>query len=122
MTDQASQVASCSATVTVNPFSSGASFGFEEASGNTVLDSSGNQNTGTFTSTAVRARTTTGRFGKAMVFDGVNDLITVADSNSLDLTSAMTLMAWVKPSTQTGWRNILMKQSGSDLAYGDVRQ
>jgi hypothetical protein len=41
----------------------------------------------------------------------------VADSNSLHLTSAMTLMAWVKVDKQTGWRNILLKQNGSDLAY-----
>jgi hypothetical protein len=53
-----------------------------------------------------------------MQFDGINDLITIADSNSLDLTTAMTLMAWVKPDTQTGWRTILMKQNGSNLAYG----
>jgi hypothetical protein len=118
VTDQAGQVASCNATVTVNPFAAGASYGFEEASGTTVVDSSGNGNPGTFDATTGPQRTADGRFGKAMQFDGINDLITVADSNSLDLTTAMTLMAWVKPDTQTGWRTILMKQNGSNLAYG----
>ena len=35
--------------------------------------------------------------GKALSFDGINDLVTVNDSNSLDLTGAMTLEAWVRP-------------------------
>ena len=117
VTDTASQTTSCSANVTVTPFAPGASFGFEEASGTTVIDSSGNGNNGTFSATNGPTRVTGGRFGKAMQFDGVDDLITVADSNSLDLTTAATMMAWVKVNTQTGWRNILMKQNGSNLAY-----
>jgi VCBS repeat-containing protein len=117
VTDSVSQTTSCSATVTVNPFAPGASFGFEEASGTTVVDSSGNGNNGTFNGANGPTRVTGGRFGKAMQFDGVDDLITVADSNSLDLSSAATMMAWVKVTTQTGWRNILMKQNGGDLAY-----
>ena len=118
VTDSASQVSTCSATVTVTPFAQGASFGFEEASGGTSVDSSGNLNNGTFNTTTGPQRVTAGRFGKAMQFDGVNDLISIADANSLDFTSAMTLMAWVKVGTTTGWRNVMMKQGGSDLVYG----
>jgi hypothetical protein len=118
VTDSGNQVATCSANVTVTAFAQGASFGFEEASGGTSVDSSGNANNGTFNTTTGPTRVTTGRFGKAMQFDGVNDLISVADANSLDFTSAMTLMAWVKVSTTTGWRNMIMKQAGSDLVYG----
>ena len=59
---------------------------------------------------------------KGCIFDGVDDLITVADSNSLDLTSAMTLMAWVKVENQTGWRDILFKQNGSEPGLRGVRQ
>src|SRR6185436_7723647 len=118
VTDQANQTTSCAATVTVMPFSTGAAYGFEEASGTTVLDSSGNGNNGTFNAANGPTRTTAGRFGKGMHFDGIDDLITVADSNSLDLTSAATLMAWVKVENQTGWRNILFKHNVSDLTYG----
>jgi hypothetical protein len=118
VTDSASQVTSCTATVTVNPFAQGASFGFEEPSGNAVTDVSGNNNNGTFNATTGPTRTTAGRFGKGMVFDGVDDLISVTDSNSLDFTNAMTLMAWVKPNNQNGWRNVVLKQNGADLAYG----
>ena len=40
------------------------------------------------------------------LFDGVNDLVNVPDANSLDLTTAMTLEAWVRPTTlgRTGAR------------------
>ncbi len=40
---------------------------------------------------------TSGRFGRALSFDGINDWVTVADAASLDLTNAMTLEAWVNP-------------------------
>jgi hypothetical protein len=118
VTDLALHTTSCAATVTVTPFAAGASFGFEEASGTTVVDSSGNNNNGSFNAANGPTRTTAGRFGKAMHFDGIDDLITVADSNSLDLTSAATLMAWVKVENQNGWRNILFKHNVSDLTYG----
>jgi len=117
VTNQFGLTSACTATVTVNPFSIGGAYGFEEASGTTVVDSSGNGNNGTFNATNGPTRTAAGRFGKGMVFDGVDDLITVADSNSLDLTSAATLMAWVKVENQVGWRDILFKQNGSNLAY-----
>jgi len=95
VTDSAAHTTSCSATVTVNPFAPGASFGFEELSGHTVLDSSGNQNHGTFNADDGPQRTAAGRFGRGMVF-AASMTHHVADSNSLDLTSAMTMMAWVK--------------------------
>ena len=47
-------------------------------------------------------RTTAGRFGGALSFDGVNDWVTVADANSLDLTTGMTLEAWVSPTAIGG--------------------
>ena len=40
---------------------------------------------------------TTGRNGNALSFDGVNDWVTVADANDLDLTAGMTIEAWVYP-------------------------
>ena len=72
-----------------------AAYGFDEASGTTVSDASGRNNTGSITG-AVRT-TATAKYGGAITFDGVNDLITVPDANSLDLTNGMTLEAWVRP-------------------------
>ena len=38
-----------------------------------------------------------GRFGGALSFDGTNDIVNVPDASALDLTTAMTLEAWVRP-------------------------
>ena len=91
-----------------------AAFGFEEETGATTEDSSGLGNTGTLLN-AVRAPV--GRFGHALSFNGTNAWVTVPDSNALDLTSAMTIEAWVNPSSLTNWRTILMKEASSGLSY-----
>jgi hypothetical protein len=88
---------------------------FDEASGTTVYDSSGNQNTGTVSGAARVA----GKYGRALKFDGVNDMVSIADSASLDLSTAMTLEAWVKPTAAGSmWRTVLLKEQPSQLAYG----
>jgi hypothetical protein len=87
---------------------------FDEASGTTVLDSSGRGNHGTV-SGATRVN---GKYGRALSFDGVNDLVTVADSASLDLTGAMTLEAWVKPTALGSmWRTVVIKEQPGQLSY-----
>lgn len=88
--------------------------GFEEGSGTTVADASGTGNTGTITGAAW---TTSGRYGNALAFDGTNDWVTVADTTTLDLTTAMTLEAWVNPTTLTSWRSILLKERTNHLSY-----
>ena len=75
-----------------------AAYGFDEGSGTTTADQSGNGNTGTLTTRPGRRR---GKFGNALSFNGTNAFVTVADSNSLDLTTGMTLEGWVKP-TRSG--------------------
>ena len=45
-----------------------------------------------------------------MTFDGVNDLVTIADAASLDLTTGMTIEAWVWSSLGTNWRTVLIKE------------
>ena len=87
-------------------------YGFEHQSGS-AIDSSGNGNAGTLSGPVTTAA---GRFGQALSFDGVNDLVNVADSSSLDLTTAMTLEAWVRPEG-TGWRTALLKERPGGLAY-----
>ena len=88
---------------------------FDEGAGATAADSSGSNNTATLSGAAWNA---SGRFGKAVSFDGVNDWVTVADSSSLDLTSGMTLEAWLRPSANGGWRTGLMKEAGSSFTWG----
>jgi hypothetical protein len=90
--------------------------GFDEASGNTALDSSGNNLNGTIREAARVA----GRFGGALSFDGVNDWVTVPDTTGspLDLTTGVTLEAWVKPETLNGWDTAILKERGAgNLSY-----
>jgi PKD repeat protein len=91
-----------------------AAYGFNEGSGTAIADASGNANGGSVTGAAW----VDGRFGKALSFDGVNDLVTVSDAPSLDLTGAITLEAWVFPRTMSGWRTVLLKERPNQLAYG----
>jgi hypothetical protein len=111
------QTTSAAVSITVaNTVSSGlvASFGFNEASGTTVLDSSGANNHGTITSATL---TTAGKFGGALSFNGASSWVTVPDAPSLDLTNGLTLEAWVNPSALSGWRTVLLKESTGTLSY-----
>jgi hypothetical protein len=92
-----------------------AAYGFDEPTGTTATDASGRGNTGTIAGAAVR--TTTAKFGGAITFDGVNDLVSVPDANSLDLTNAMTLEAWVRPTTVSNYRTVLVKETAGNLVY-----
>ncbi|MBW8833424.1 MAG: hypothetical protein JF606_29440, partial [Burkholderiales bacterium] len=70
-------------------------------------DLSGNGHTGTI-SGATWA--TAGKFGSALLFNGTNAQVTIPDAASLQLTTGMTLEAWVYPSTTpTGWRSVVTK-------------
>ena len=55
---------------------------------------------------------TQGRYGSALSFNGSTGRVQVADSASLDLTTAMTLSAWIMPTaSQSGWRTILQRET-----------
>jgi aerobic-type carbon monoxide dehydrogenase small subunit (CoxS/CutS family) len=92
-----------------------AAYGFDETAGTTTSDLSGNNNNGTFGSGVTR--TTQGKFGGALVFDGTN-FVTIPDAVSLNLTTGMTLEAWVYPTvTPTGWRGIIIKEGIPQFSY-----
>ena len=44
--------------------------------------------------------------------------MTVADSNSLDLTTGMTVEAWVNPDSVSGFHTAVVKERPGDLVYG----
>ena len=73
-----------------------AAYGFNEGIGNTANDSSGHLNTGTVSNATW---TTAGHTDNALSFNGTNALVSILDAPSLDLTTGMTLEAWVNPST-----------------------
>jgi PKD repeat protein len=92
-----------------------ASYSFEETSGSQVIDASGNANNGTISGAT---RTSAGRFGRALKFNGKSDWVTVDHSASLNLTKGMTLEAWVYPTASTSTpATLLMKEASGTASY-----
>jgi len=69
-----------------------AAYGFNEGSGTTVTDASGNGNTGTI---SAATWTSSGKNGKALSFNGTSSYVNLGNPASLKLTGSMTLEAWV---------------------------
>ena len=76
-----------------------AAYSFNEGTGGTLTDWTGLGHTGTLSGAAW---TTQGRFGGALSFDGVNDWVTIADANDLDVRTGLTVEAWVYPTAAGG--------------------
>ncbi len=91
-----------------------AAYGFDEGTGTTTADSSGGGRNGTLTAATW---TTAGKNGNALSFNGTSSWVTVADATALDLTTGVTLEAWVNPTTVSGWRTVILKEAPSGLAY-----
>ena len=89
-----------------------AAYSFDEVGSR--LDASGSGNGGALTGGAKWS--TTGKFGRALVFDGSRARVDVPNSPTLQLNSAMTLEAWVKPAqVSSAWQDIVYK--GNDNYY-----
>jgi len=102
-------------TISATPVGLVAAYSFNAGTGTTVADVSGNGNTGTINGATW---TTAGRFGGALSFNGTSNMVTIADSSSLDLTVGMTLEAWVFPTaTPTNGRSIIAKEQPGDIVY-----
>ncbi|WP_181871399.1 LamG-like jellyroll fold domain-containing protein [Sphaerisporangium album] len=92
-----------------------AAYGFNAGSGTAVADDSGHSQAGTATDTTWA---TSGKFGKALSFNGTSSWVTIPDSPSLRLTDGMTLMAWVNPTILDNWRQAILKEFSGGLSYG----
>lgn len=89
-----------------------AAFGFEDG-GSDADDDSGHGHDGDIEGANW---TSQGKYGDALSFDGTNDWVTIDGSPLLNLTTGMTLEAWVFPTTTTGVRDILIKEgAGGDI-------
>ena len=93
-----------------------AAYSFDENSGNVVHDTSLNGNNG---GVASPLWTSQGRYGGALQFGASDNRVIVPDADSLDLTTGMTISAWVYPtSNRPGWDTVIYKERPGDLVYG----
>jgi hypothetical protein len=98
-----------------------AAYSFAAGSGSTVADASGNGNVGTISN----ATWTQGKYGNALKFTGATtSYVSIPDAPGLDLTSALTLEAWVNPSSlnspDSNWVAAVAKDhpnSSNDISY-----
>jgi hypothetical protein len=88
-----------------------AAYSFNEGSGSTLTDVSGSGNHGELLNGP--SWTSDGKHGGALAFDGIDDLVSIADAASLDLATGMTLEAWVRPARWSDWGVILAKGADS---------
>jgi chitodextrinase len=70
-----------------------AAYGFNEGSGTTIADISGNGITGTLQGATW---TTGGKYGNALSFNGTSSYVDLGNPAALQLTGSMTVEAWVK--------------------------
>ena len=85
---------------------------FDEDSGTSTADNSGNGDTGTLQNSPTW---TTGKYSGALDFSGTNQYVSVADANFLDLTNG-SVAAWIKRDTSGAWHSIVAK-GGSNNNY-----
>jgi hypothetical protein len=98
-------------------------YAFDETSGTTAADSSGNGNTGTLTN-MTGSEWTTGKVGGALDFDGTNDYVnlgSVASSAPLALAgSAFTISAWVKTTSRVAVSQRILDKSTAGSVVADT--
>jgi hypothetical protein len=92
-------------------------FSFDKDEDGKVTDKSGKNNHGV----AHNAKwVADGKKGGAYSFDGKNDFISVAHAESLNMTTGLTVIAWIKtdePADGDGWDLILCKGDDEDRNY-----
>ena len=95
-------------------------YSFDSISGSTVPDVSGNGNSLSMLNGAILG---TGKYGLAMSFDGVNDVLVANGYNpALNLTNVgFTLSAWINPRSNGSWQMIVNKPytTGHSAPYFD---
>jgi hypothetical protein len=89
-------------------------YSFDEGSGTTARDSSGNKNDGTLHG----AQWTTGKTGGALHFGGTADYVEVADAPTLQAANAITVAAWVlREANKANWERIIARSDATNYDY-----
>jgi len=84
------------------------SFNGADVSGTTAYDRSGQGNNGTLTNGPT---VTTGKIGQALSFDGVNQYVTMGNTNDIT-TGDFTLAYWMKPDNISQFGAVVLKREG----------
>jgi hypothetical protein len=103
------------AALAQNPPGLVSAYSFNEGTGTVLNDVSGNTNNGTISNATWSA---SGKYGSALSFNGSTSRVDILDSTSLHLTTGLTMEAWVRPTTLSAWRTVLMKEQTGGLVYG----
>ena len=84
---------------------------FDEGTGQYLNDSSGNGNNGTLKPSYPTngPQWTEGKMGKALEFEGGGDYVEIPSSNSLNLTSAITIEVWINQKSKLNNPRIVHK-------------
>jgi len=90
------------------------SYQMSDGSGTTVTDNSGNGYTGTVGSGTSWVSSPIQYAGNAISFDGIDDYIQIPNQAALDITTAITLEAWVYATNNVGIQNVICKSSFSE--------
>lgn len=83
-----------------------------EGTGASLVNVTGGTN-GTLVNSPTWVASPVGFSGNALSFDGVNDVVNIADHSSLDITNAITLEAWVYATKSSGIQNVMNKSSNA---------
>lgn len=78
---------------------------FNEGSGATAYDATGNNNNGTITG----ATWSSGKFGNALSFDGVDDFVVIPDAATFRGNQNLTISLWVKPTSGASQQKFITK-------------
>jgi hypothetical protein len=89
---------------------------FDEGSGTSAADSSGNGNTGTLHGSPLPTWTTGGYYNGALSFDGAQNYVSVPTSASLNL-SSFSISAWTETTSTTNWQWIAEKATSGNGNY-----
>ncbi|MFA5013510.1 MAG: LamG-like jellyroll fold domain-containing protein [Candidatus Paceibacterota bacterium] len=95
---------------------------FDENSGLSASDSWGS-NSGTLTCYGAGCTNPTWRTGtncirnSCLYFDGTEDYVTVSDSNTLDITSGITIEAWVRPESNSS--GVIISKNNENSSEGN---
>ena len=88
---------------------------FSEGTGTTTADASGHGNTGTLLGGV--SWTTAGKYGDAVVFDGVSGYVDCGNNSSTNITGSMTMAAWVKMNSGAQDQKVGGNQDGTSGGY-----